>query len=194
MTEHLMTLGDVGRYLKVNTKTLRDLIDGGRLPYIDISIKASKQRRFRFRQSDVEAFQKKCVYFAQGEIYVVGFGPYVKIGLSRLSAKDRIAAIERGAPEHLHTYAIFPGNVQDELYLLNRFKKYSTRGEWFRNEGRLTQWLANGCKLRRKASGTPLPRAWKSPFHLGSHLSLGNPLWACPLLPLPRQCLPNPCA
>lgn len=67
-------------------------------------------------------------------VYVVGFGPYVKIGIS-VNVADRMASLQTGAPERIDTYAILEGWAAEEVALHRRFAAYRLNGEWFRREG-----------------------------------------------------------
>jgi hypothetical protein len=80
-------------------------------------------------------------------VYVVGFGPYVKIGMSRNRPQLRIAAIQSTCPEDLTVYGLLPGDKAYEGALHRRYSEYRTRGEWFRREGALADWIAKGCPL-----------------------------------------------
>jgi hypothetical protein len=81
-----------------------------------------------------------------GEVYVVGFAGYVKIGWSA-AADVRIRRVQDGVPERLTHYATIRGTVLDEGYLHQKFAAHRTRGEWFRNEGELATWIEAGCPL-----------------------------------------------
>lgn len=73
-------------------------------------------------------------------IYVAGFGPYVKIGVST-DVYERVATIQ--APEELKIYAILDGWITKEKQLHRRFSAYRLRGEWFKHEGELAKWIAH---------------------------------------------------
>lgn len=86
-------------------------------------------------------------------IYIAGFGPYVKIGVST-DIYDRVASIQ--APEELKIYAILDGWISQEKELHRQFAEYRLRGEWFRHDGELAKWIAKisaGPELKSK-SGT----------------------------------------
>lgn len=78
-------------------------------------------------------------------VYVIGYGPYVKIGIS-LNIDERMAAIQTSAPEKLQLYAIIDGWLAEEKALHRRFAGCRLRGEWFRKEGELEQWINGGCE------------------------------------------------
>lgn len=78
-------------------------------------------------------------------VYVIGYGPYIKIGIS-LNVDERISAIQTSAPEKLHLYAIIDGWIFEEKSLHTRFSEYRLRGEWFRKDGDLAAWINGGCQ------------------------------------------------
>ena len=79
-------------------------------------------------------------------IYVVGFGPYVKIGFSENFGR-RLIALQQGVPETLTVYSFQAGSDKIEHQLHKRFADYRLRGEWFRKEGELAAWIDGGCVL-----------------------------------------------
>lgn len=76
----------------------------------------------------------------QKGVYVVGFGPYIKIGIS-VNVTERLAGLQTGAPEKIVLYAVLDGWAAEEAALHKRFAHYRLNGEWFRNEGELAEWL-----------------------------------------------------
>lgn len=85
-------------------------------------------------------YQKVAKRIRQQGVYIIGYGEYIKIGISR-DIGARIATIQIGFPEKLHLYAVLDGWVREERQLHRRFSKYSTNGEWFKVEGELAEWL-----------------------------------------------------
>jgi hypothetical protein len=71
-------------------------------------------------------------------LYVIGFGPYVKVGIARNLA-DRLAALQTGAPEDLAVYAAYavPADlgrkVEARAHAL--LADCRAKGEWFRVSG-----------------------------------------------------------
>ncbi|KQP61037.1 GIY-YIG nuclease family protein [Methylobacterium sp. Leaf108] len=126
--------------LGLNQKQMDRLIGEG-MPCTDLGQRTGKKRLLRFRRSIVLAWYRRYTHLIAGTIYVVGFGSYVKIGFTRGLVARRIRAIEHGAPEPLRVYATFAGNILDEGNLIERFKAHSTRGEWFRLEGAIKDWV-----------------------------------------------------
>lgn len=76
----------------------------------------------------------------QKGVYVVGYGPYVKIGIS-LNVAERISSLQTGAPEKITLYAVLDGWAADEVALHRRFAAYRLNGEWFRLEGEVASWV-----------------------------------------------------
>lgn len=76
-------------------------------------------------------------------VYVIGFGPYVKIGKT-VSLKKRLTGLQ--TPEPVDVYGWLPGYSSHEALLHAKFGKYRLRGEWFRKEGELATWIESGCK------------------------------------------------
>jgi hypothetical protein len=74
----------------------------------------------------------------------VGFGPYVKIGITE-NFSDRVAQLQ--TPEKLEVFALFEeANALYEKLLHCRYSEYRLNGEWFRREGKLAEWIDGGCK------------------------------------------------
>jgi hypothetical protein len=81
-----------------------------------------------------------------GFVYVAGFAQFVKIGWTT-DVKCRIYSIEQGLPETFVLYHSFGGTQKDERALHRRFKSLRTRGEWFRHEGELAEWIRAGYPI-----------------------------------------------
>jgi predicted DNA-binding transcriptional regulator AlpA len=79
-----------------------------------------------------------------GEVYVVTFAQFVKIGWSS-DVLRRIAEIELNLPERLAVRATIKGDRRLERELHSRFVSLRTKGEWFRREGDLAAWIEAGC-------------------------------------------------
>jgi hypothetical protein len=82
---------------------------------------------------------------AEGTIYVIGYGGWVKIGFTIGPVERRMAALQTGCPEPLILYGQLTGTVALERELHKRFAVHSCQGEWFRLRGRLKRWIAEGC-------------------------------------------------
>lgn len=77
-------------------------------------------------------------------VYVIGFGPYVKIGVTE-NYDEREVGLQ--TPEKVELYALFPeARSSYEKLLHMRYDEYRLNGEWFRREGRLAEWINGGCK------------------------------------------------
>jgi len=77
-------------------------------------------------------------------VYVVGFDEYVKIGVSNC-LYERILGLQETLPAELIVHAILEGGRKLERELHDRYQPYRLRGEWFRNEGTLKQWIEAKC-------------------------------------------------
>lgn len=73
-------------------------------------------------------------------VYVVGYGSYVKIGISA-NVMERLASLQTGAPEKIVLYAVLDGWAAEETALHRRFAQYRLNGEWFRKDGELAEWI-----------------------------------------------------
>lgn len=74
-------------------------------------------------------------------IYVFGFAQWVKIGFTECPAA-RYQQVAQGIPEPLIVHLVARGTRKDEARFHRIFAAHRTRGEWFRNSGELTIWLA----------------------------------------------------
>jgi hypothetical protein len=76
-------------------------------------------------------------------VYVIGFDKYVKIGIT-INLDMRLSALQM--PVELTLYALLDGGRREENELHARFAGYRLRGEWFRKEGELAEWINNKCQ------------------------------------------------
>lgn len=76
-------------------------------------------------------------------VYIAGFGPYVKIGVS-IDILDRMTKLQM--PEKMELYSALDGWIDEERALHKRFAPYRLNGEWFRRAGELAEWIDGGCK------------------------------------------------
>jgi len=83
-----------------------------------------------------------------GFIYAVRLGsmPRVKIGFTK-DVDRRMPGIQTGAHEKLVLLHSVAGTTTHEAALKLRFEPYKTHGEWFRLEGDVATWVAEGCPL-----------------------------------------------
>lgn len=76
-------------------------------------------------------------------VYVIGFGPYVKIGIT-LNIEERMAQLQ--TPEPVELYGLLDGWLREERDLHKRFAALRLRGEWFKKDGELAEWINGDCK------------------------------------------------
>lgn len=77
-------------------------------------------------------------------VYVIGYGPYVKIGFT-VNLNDRLSQLQ--TPEKVEVYRLFEdAGFSYEKLLHCRFDEYRLNGEWFRKDGRLAEWIDGGCQ------------------------------------------------
>lgn len=82
-----------------------------------------------------------------GDIYVVGFQSYIKIGFTG-DRKKRLGQLQSGIPVKLVIYKIIENIAREfEERLHERFAAYRLEGEWFRKEGDVAAWIKAGCPL-----------------------------------------------
>jgi hypothetical protein len=82
----------------------------------------------------------------QGFVYIVAVQQYVKIGFTG-NVGMRAAILQTSSPFEVTVIASFTGTMDDEAALHARFAQYRHRGEWFRREGALADWIQGGCQL-----------------------------------------------
>ena len=76
--------------------------------------------------------------------YVVRSAPYVKSGIAS-DVETRFRTMLTSNPHDMECIAVLPGVRQVERELHARFAAHRHRGEWFRIEGALADWIAEGC-------------------------------------------------
>lgn len=76
-------------------------------------------------------------------VYVIGFGPYVKIGMTT-NVDLRMTNLQ--TPEPVKLFALIDGWRREELELHKRFAEYRLQGEWFLKKDALAEWINGGCK------------------------------------------------
>ena len=76
---------------------------------------------------------RKYVYFAEN-------GGYIKIGLSKDIAA-RISNLQTGSPLKITLLAYFEATEEDEKMLHRRYKHFRNRGEWFRKNKALMDFI-----------------------------------------------------
>lgn len=80
-----------------------------------------------------------------GSIYVIeaAGSDCVKIGFSRDTASFRLSQLQTGCPFELVVLGSMPGTQADEKSIHHQFRKYRIRGEWFRVEGPISEFIEN---------------------------------------------------
>jgi hypothetical protein len=78
--------------------------------------------------------------------YVIRCGPFVKIGMTSC-IHTRLRAMESTNPHDLVVVSLLAGGRRVEGALHKRFAAQRHRDEWFREEGPLADWIAEGCPL-----------------------------------------------
>jgi hypothetical protein len=74
-------------------------------------------------------------------VYFLRDGDRVKIGHAS-SLKQRISKLQVGSARPLTLIGVVPGSREIERFIHWQFRKHRERGEWFRIEGALAQFLA----------------------------------------------------
>ncbi len=90
-------------------------------------------------------------------VYLIGCGEFVKIGYTRGHVETRLNDMAVGCPMQLTLLGQIPGSLKLERTLHKLFHLYRHRGEWFRNEGSLAEFV----QLVGKRNSWPRPSARK---------------------------------
>lgn len=80
------------------------------------------------------------VYFVQS-----GEGGHIKIGTASDFPK-RLQALQTGNPERLTVLGTLPGSLSEEADIHDQFSHLRARGEWFRPEPELLDYIKEACK------------------------------------------------
>lgn len=80
----------------------------------------------------------------QGYIYVIDCDGFIKIGYST-DPRGRLSNLRVSSPLEITVLRVIEGTVADERELHNRFAAQRVRGEWFKREGELAEWIEAGC-------------------------------------------------
>lgn len=75
-------------------------------------------------------------------VYFIKCGPFVKIGVAR-NPRKRLSGLQVAQTEKLELIATTTGGEAREAALHKRFAKYHVRGEWFRFERRLAEYITD---------------------------------------------------
>jgi len=89
-----------------------------------------------------------------GWTYFVRDGDAIKIG-SSIRPQKRVEAIQTGSPRTIELLAIVPQSVADEFTTHQKFAHLRSRGEWFRAEPDLLDYIEH--LIRAMASAAPVP-------------------------------------
>lgn len=116
------------------------LIKQGSLPAFSIG------KMWRIKPEDVDAFEDRVGDRPSKEpcvVYVIRCGNFIKIGKAADPAK-RIAQLDAANPLELERIAVIKGQdghrLERELH--QQFHEQRHKGEWFRLEGALAEWVA----------------------------------------------------
>lgn len=75
-----------------------------------------------------------------GHIYFASDGRYIKIGFAS-NVKNRVASLQTGHHKKLAVLRVEKGTMEDEAKFHERFATLRARGEWFRREGELAEYV-----------------------------------------------------
>jgi hypothetical protein len=73
-------------------------------------------------------------------VYIFRYGKTIKIGRSK-QVEKRLNVLRMQSGRNITLVAVFPGSHREEASLHQLFKDYRVQGEWFRNEGKLKEFL-----------------------------------------------------
>ena len=106
---------------------------------------------------EVEVVKPKLVsiiYFVQGQSTGL-----IKIGLTtNLSA--RFSDLQVGSPDVLRVIGIHRGTIKSELMLHKLFANHRVRGEWFRPDESILNFVKTFCYSRPYPTPNPTPDGW----------------------------------
>lgn len=74
-------------------------------------------------------------------IYFLSDGEYIKIGYTKQDVYNRINNLQTANARDLICMGDIPGNLEDERKLYNKFQHLRVRGEWFRRERELIEYI-----------------------------------------------------
>ena len=79
-------------------------------------------------------------------IYFVSDGEYIKIGCTKQDIYSRINSLQTGNARQLICMGNIPGDLEIEKNLHNRFKHLQEKGEWFRKDQELIEYIKGVTK------------------------------------------------
>lgn len=86
-------------------------------------------------------------------IYFLKCCRYIKIGFAE-SPWSRLADISHCSPHRMTMLGYMPGTFRQEQILQWRFRRYWKRGEWFRDNAELRQFIADHTTDRSRVKPT----------------------------------------
>jgi hypothetical protein len=91
-------------------------------------------------EAAVEQIEEWTPFHAEGWVYIIRSGDFVKIGYS-LNPIERLNSLQVSSPNKMELLWQEPGGLQNEAAYHLRFRAHYERGEWFRYEGELREFL-----------------------------------------------------
>lgn len=79
-------------------------------------------------------------------IYFLSDGEYIKIGYTKQDVYSRINSLQTGNARELVYLGEIPGNIEVESNLHNRFKHLRVKGEWFKKDIELIEYIKGNTK------------------------------------------------
>lgn len=139
---------EAARLLGISEATLRRRIRDGEIERVTVfgRPRVLREEIMKFCAPPTPVFPRKTVVKRRDPefVYVIRSGAYVKIGAAT-DITSRRNALQSGSPEKLNILAKLAGGFDLEKRLHERFLKQRHRREWFREEGELAAWIAEGC-------------------------------------------------
>lgn len=106
---------------------------------------------YRFRPEAVEAFETRYgrpKMRSNCDVYVIKCGTYIKVGKA-INVDRRIAGMRTLIPFDIELVAVLTAEDGHllEMDLHKRFAEHRHRGEWFKFNGSMAKWVADGCPI-----------------------------------------------
>lgn len=122
------------------------------------AIAALREERLFLTKAQKE--QRSLLRAKVGHVYFIKAGGLVKIGFSS-DVLNRMSNLRVGCPVDSELVAVIPGTEDTELYFHKMYKSTREKGEWFRLEGQLADFI------KRMPSSVAIPdRGDKPPIRL----------------------------
>lgn len=136
MRETLLTPKEVAVILKVSVRTayriIRERIGFVRVAQRLVRVDPAALRRYRGEDDPAPSV----VYFIQA-----GVGGHIKIGVTT-DVRERLSRLQMASPVDLQLLGAVAGDRYFEASLHDRFHHLHVRGEWFRAERELLDYIA----------------------------------------------------